>query len=332
MFYETRIQNLTSVLIAFIDACKIHAINPYKLLAIQGIEPQIAKDNTRTLDLEVVAKLLDSACQEAGSYSFAITFASKHQLFKLDEITIALARQEDLYTLTFIFNALLEHQSTGPKLSLSHKGSIATYQIRLPVFKGVDMTPLKLVILTLWNAVMTKTISNDWSPIEFTISGKVDSRLTEGLTISGKPLSFNNRVTAIKFDAKLINQKLSFNPSNTKSLVSAYSKLLSEIPLDKLVADLLSIVIFKGGTSLEHITSMLGTTPRQLQRNLKVLNTNYSDILSTVRLSIAKELLENSSYKVSDISFQLDFNSSEAFVRFFKERANITPLQWRKLL
>ncbi|PKI17105.1 helix-turn-helix transcriptional regulator [Colwellia sp. 12G3] len=320
----------SSVILAFIETCQIHKLNPYSLLAERGITPNKAKTNKRDFKVQDLAMLLDRACTAFGSYSFAITFAKQYEWYKFDEKILVLSKQDDLHTLTLIFNALLTQQSAGPELLLTQMGNIATYRIKLPTFGDIDMTPYSLVMIAIWDDVMSQVMGADWSPDKFNISGVANHLLTEHIKISDLPVFFDSKTTSIEFNAKLIHRKLSFDISRRDNLIKTYSQLLDVMPIDVLSAELLKMVISSGNTSIEHISLMIGTSPRLLQKKLKGLNTNFSSILSNVRINIAKELLLNTSYSVSEIAYHLAFKSSETFVRFFKLNESITPLQWRK--
>ena len=48
-----------------------------------------------------------------------------------------------------------------------------------------------------------------------------------------------------------------------------------------------------------------------------------------LKLRRAKELLAETNYSVKEISYELDFNSYEYFLSFFKKKVGITPIEYR---
>ena len=62
----------------------------------------------------------------------------------------------------------------------------------------------------------------------------------------------------------------------------------------------------------------------------KELGTTYCDYLNMLKISYAKELLLSTSLKISDICFECGFASHSNFLRLFKEKIGLSPMQYRK--
>ncbi|TWX72097.1 helix-turn-helix transcriptional regulator [Colwellia demingiae] len=321
---------LTPTLSAFIEAAKIHELNPYRYLAEYNIDPKKASTNERNLPLVDLIKLLNRACDELGSYTFVLTFVEQYEWDRFDAKVLALVQQDNLYTLTLVFNALLKEQGSGPELALAKQGRIASYHIKLPILSNTDNTVYKLVILVMWNAVMSKVSKGNWQPKKFLVSGTNNNRSCKNFSIYDTPVSFDQNLNAIEFDSSLLFKKLSMKVDKNKEMVKTYSEILGNVTTDSLTQSTIKMIIYSGDVSIEHVASILGTNPRMLQLKLKKLNTNFSKILASTRIILAKEQLQSTSYKINEIACHLAFNSSEAFVRFFKIHESVTPLHWRK--
>ena len=53
--------------------------------------------------------------------------------------------------------------------------------------------------------------------------------------------------------------------------------------------------------------------------------------LLSVRIKKAKELLENTEIKISDISYDVGFSAQQRFNDIFKKHENMSPSEYRKL-
>ena len=62
----------------------------------------------------------------------------------------------------------------------------------------------------------------------------------------------------------------------------------------------------------------------------KELGTTYCDYLNMLKISYAKELLISTSLKVADICYECGFTSHSNFLRLFKEKLGLSPMQYRK--
>ena len=78
--------------------------------------------------------------------------------------------------------------------------------------------------------------------------------------------------------------------------------------------------------SVEVLCNELGISERQLQRKLKAI-TNKSPIqlISSVRLHRAKELLLESEYNIAEIAFQTGFSNPSYFSKCFKKEFGVSP-------
>ena len=62
----------------------------------------------------------------------------------------------------------------------------------------------------------------------------------------------------------------------------------------------------------------------------KELGTTYCDYLNMLKISYAKELLISTNLKISDICYECGFTSHSNFLRLFKEKIGLSPMQYRQ--
>ena len=62
----------------------------------------------------------------------------------------------------------------------------------------------------------------------------------------------------------------------------------------------------------------------------KEIGMTYSDYLTLLKVSYAKELLAYTDLKISNICFECGFSSHANFLRAFKERTGLSPMQFRQ--
>ncbi|SHO63863.1 alpha/beta fold hydrolase [Algoriphagus zhangzhouensis] len=78
--------------------------------------------------------------------------------------------------------------------------------------------------------------------------------------------------------------------------------------------------------SLETLSREMAVSERQLQRKLKAIsNKSPNQLISSVRLHRAKELLHTQKYGVSEIAFQTGFSNLSYFSKCFKREFGISP-------
>ena len=78
--------------------------------------------------------------------------------------------------------------------------------------------------------------------------------------------------------------------------------------------------------SVELLCKQIGMSERQLQRKLKATtNKSPNQLISSVRLHRAKELLLQSEHKVAEIAYQTGFSNPSYFSKSFKREFGLTP-------
>lgn len=81
---------------------------------------------------------------------------------------------------------------------------------------------------------------------------------------------------------------------------------------------------------LEEVAELLGLHSRTLKRKLAAAGTSYREILTTIRVTRARELLRDKRLKIEDVAYALGYQSPNSFKRLFKEWTGMTPGQARE--
>ncbi|MEL7147069.1 MAG: helix-turn-helix transcriptional regulator, partial [Bacteroidota bacterium] len=70
----------------------------------------------------------------------------------------------------------------------------------------------------------------------------------------------------------------------------------------------------------------IGTSERQLQRKLKITtNKTPNQLISSVRMYKAKELLRLQKYNIAEVAYQVGFSSPSYFTKKFKQEFGTSP-------
>lgn len=90
---------------------------------------------------------------------------------------------------------------------------------------------------------------------------------------------------------------------------------------------------YKQDISLEQIAATVGYSPSYFARFFKK-NTGqtFVEFLNEFRISKAKWFLTTGTKQISDIASESGFNSRKTFHHVFKERTNMSPLEYRELM
>ena len=95
------------------------------------------------------------------------------------------------------------------------------------------------------------------------------------------------------------------------------------------VTRILFDLIPKNEATLEIVAQKLNIGNRTLQRQLKIENNTFNNILQDVRSKLAKQHLQNTSVSIAEIAYLLGFSEPSIFHRSFKKWTGKTPRLFR---
>jgi len=81
----------------------------------------------------------------------------------------------------------------------------------------------------------------------------------------------------------------------------------------------------------QQLAQKVGTNESFLRVAFKqVYKTTINTFLREIRVSNAKDLLENTEWSLNTIASQVGFKNASIFIKNFKKSTGLTPLNWRK--
>ncbi|MFI8380534.1 helix-turn-helix domain-containing protein [Leeuwenhoekiella sp. NPDC079379] len=128
----------------------------------------------------------------------------------------------------------------------------------------------------------------------------------------------------LSYSKRFYNRQFITRKEVNHEIISSLDQILEEYFQDKNGLE-------KGLPSVTFISNKLGLSQRYLSdllRSLKGLNTQQY-IQNTI-IEKAKEKLSTSNLSVSEIAYELGFEHSQSFSKFFKTKTDISPLKFRQ--
>lgn len=181
---------------------------------------------------------------------------------------------------------------------------------------------------------------NPWRKIWFNASGPLFAQLCNTYNINGKLVfrSLDGYDLMKKMLDLCYNENLSATEINTRAAL-----ILMEIIM--LMADHETEAISEDAEKLRtyldlHITEKISlgdmaahifkSESQTLRIFKKAFNLTPYDYLTKTRITLAKTLLRGSSLSIRDIAFRVGFNDEHYFSTIFRDKAGVTPSDYRK--
>lgn len=153
---------------------------------------------------------------------------------------------------------------------------------------------------------------------------------------SDLPIAFNQPQTSIWMNREVLSVPLErfhssdCSPPAAEERQAFFESAPSTKPVEQLEQAIES-VLNQPGVSLQLTASVVGASPRTLQRRLAERNTSFSRLLQGIRFRTAQQLLKDPDKHLKDISRRLGYTNSANFIRAFKRWTGVGPSEFRRL-
>lgn len=148
------------------------------------------------------------------------------------------------------------------------------------------------------------------------------------------PIVFNSARTRIFLDKVLLTKDMpAADPHTERTTIQICQQILNAVENQSGIIKEVNEFIIKnvgGYPSLTDTANYLNMSPRTLRRELRKSGTTYQRMLDSIRASIAKELLLNTTKTTSEIAIELGYNDASNFNRAFKVWTGVSPGKFRR--
>lgn len=213
----------------------------------------------------------------------------------------------------------------GADLAVKENPDLVVSDIMMPVMDGYELcNRLKNNFITSHIPVILLTAKSAEESVIKGYNAGADAYIS-------KPFSIRILKSRIE---NLIHQREVIKESHRRSIITtpkAYDKQSpDELFLSKLVK-LIEVNISDPELNIQKVCDELGISHMQLYRKLKALvGQNINEFIRTIRLKKAAQLLTVKGFNVSEVMFEVGFNSRSYFSKCFNELYGVYPKEYMK--
>jgi AraC-like DNA-binding protein len=168
--------------------------------------------------------------------------------------------------------------------------------------------------------------------IEFAHSAPADTQ--EHQRILGCPVKFDCEQNNLWFSARLLEKECMYaEPATLRMHEGLMNNQLSELDKGDLlrgVKETIAELLDSGEVSLGQVAMHLNVKPGQLRYQLSEMGTNFNQLFSDYRITLAKKLLSETNEPIDQIVYLTGFSEASPFYRAFKRWTGLTPIHYRE--
>jgi AraC-like DNA-binding protein len=318
-------------LISFRQTVRELGGDPEALVKKVGLSPQVLDNPELVIPVDPFRHLLNLAAEETGCAYFGLLLSKHMDLSFLGPIGLLLQHSDTVGDALNLFVQYIPGWFQGQNLMLKIDGEYAmlSYQSEAT---GEDNQQSLILGIGLAPMIMKSLCGESWQPIELHTTLKRPEFADILIQHLEAPIRFGQEGNQIIFKASDLNRNL---PAKSGKFGQYLQPLMAE--RDRLSEDILShteflirLLLPEGKCSLENITTLLYTSERSLQRNLKTRETSFRQLVDKTRMSIARQQLQQSNLTNSQLAGLLGYTELSAFTRAFKRWFGVAPSKWKR--
>lgn len=313
-------------------------IDPEGLFLKAGIDPEEIQDPEKTFSLDQFIAVLEFGMEQTGDPYYGLKLGKEPHIAGTIGMMCASCRN------------LKEAYIQGCKY-FRVQGDFATIEFMDDrQYPGIRYTPAQSWILKSPETVrqeieamfsflvsILKINSNHvLRPFRISFAADRPSDLTVYKEVFGIVPLFDQKENVILFRSQdLLIPMKAFNPETFELLrmhIETQVKRISGASLvsEKVRSILLSSLRYRF-PDINTVASKLNMSPRTLQRQLNNEQTSFKILLQDTRFNLAKHLLRQKSFSISEISYMLGYSDLGNFSRSFKKYTGTSPQYYRKM-
>ena len=329
---------LLNVLLAYAASNNLD-INP--ILKFSGIDPDTLKIKDARVGIDQFGMVVSAVSDMFGDGFTGLHLAEKvNNIYGKNHILMII--MSNCSTLEKAMEKLIQYHdisSNSIKLYVKRHGEYTELiwesetQIRPDVDRFFLETALTSCAIIFRDFTMGKVKFNE---ICFTHPGPIN--LSDYYRVFDCPVLFNSNENKIVFSNNYLSLPIALSDSALLDMLEIYAQKLlykgsSDNTLSDRIISCLSEMIIQGkGCNINDVAEKMCVGIRTLQKQLKLENTSYRELVEQVKKSIALKSLGNSETTLSDIAFLLGFSEQSAFNHAFKNWTGINPRKYRSQL
>ena len=231
------------------------------------------------------------------------------------------------------FTDFVALQNTAAAVSVITSGGLTRLVYAIAEPRMDDTGHVQLGAISLAFNILQELCGSGWLPTVVTVASSAPSNLRPCQKFFRAPLRFDSDETALVFESHWLGRPLPpMDPLLRRQIEATASArqaaMLADFPTT--VRRILRKQLFIGEFSMDSVAALLGMRRRTLDRRLKQHDLLYGEVLESVKLAVACQLLRDTQLQMRQVAASLQYASAANFSTAFRRWTGVTPSAYRR--
>ena len=311
-------------------------IDPEGLFRKAGIDPKDIQDPEKTFSLDNFISVLDYAMEQTGDPYYGLRMGQEpHIAGTIGMMCASCKNLKEAYIQGCKYFSVQGNFATIEFIDDNQYPGIRYTIAQSWILKSPETARQELEAMFSFLVSILKVNSNHaLEPFRINFDTKKPSDVREYEDVFGIVPHFEQKENVILFRGKdLMIPMKAFNPETFELLRSHIDSQFKRFSGDTLISEKVRSILLSSlryrFPDINTVASKLNMSPRTLQRQLNNEQTSFKILLQDTRFDLAKHLLKQKSFTISEISYMLGYSDLGNFSRSFKKYTGTSPQDYR---
>ena len=313
----------SAALTGFPGLARSLGLDPYRLIAEQGLPAGCLTDPDLRIPAPPVGRLLERAAELSGAMDFGLRLAEMRRLSNLGAVGFVIREQP---TLRKAIEAAVSYswaQNEALALRVEVQGDVAIVRDAGSGAVGVSRQGIELMFGVLALTVR-RLVGQAWRPAEVAFSHSRPPDLSTHRRVFGVAPLFDQDFSGLVLDARDLDVEIAGADPEAARRAVRYLEMEATAPRGDIVAavrELIEALLPTGGCTIEKVAAHLGVSRRTLHRQLAADGgRTFTGLLEQVRGELLERYRAGGQYSLTEIGERLGYGSLSAFSRWRRGR------------
>ncbi|MDG3010174.1 AraC family transcriptional regulator [Rhodococcus sp. D2-41] len=316
----------------YVDLSRSLGLDPGPLMRQMGLDPAGLSVQDRWIPAAAVARLLERSAAISGHEDFGLRLAEFRRLSNLGPLSLVIREEPDVRSALRVLGRYEHTYNEALRTRLSEADGTATIRVVLELGEQVDVRQSEELAVAVVHRLLCGFLGPRWKPMAVCFAHRPPADPATHRKAFGSALIFDHQFTGITFPANDLDAP---NKMSDPLLRPYTQQVLDSLepPKDATTADrvreVIELLLPTGRCSIEQVARSLGVDRRTIHRRLTDSAESYSSILNDTRVDLARRMVENRRYSLTEIADLLSFSAPSNFSRWFRAQFGCSPQVWR---
>lgn len=288
---------------------------------------------TEPVSFASLGRLMAAAAETTRCGHFGLLVGQRTDLLSIDPLGTLIRNSRTVDDALQAIETHYDVLNRGAMIELSTDGAVAIVNYAPYDSEDVGIAHQCERALSALTRMMRSLCGADWCPEEVRLPQLAPANPSPYTGYFRAPVRFSQEIAALVFPARLLRQRIvgaepalrAAAEQRIRCAEAAASFDVSHEVRRCVRSRAIRLRIDKG-----QVAQALAIHPRTLGRRLRADGTTFRSITNQTRLSIAKQLLADTTMSLAGISAVLEFSEPAAFTHAFRRWTGMAPSAWRQ--